>query len=76
MRAVSQLRLAAGLVLLVGVVSAARAGDMLDAVTSRGVLHCGVSEGIAGLISSMSAPSAMSTSISRMDSRALAGSIW
>ena len=48
MRAVSQLRLAAGLVFLVGVVSAARAGDVLDAVKSRGVLHCGVSEGIAG----------------------------
>jgi len=48
MLAVSQLGLAAGLVLLVGVVSAARAGDVLDAVKSRGVLHCGVSEGIAG----------------------------
>jgi general L-amino acid transport system substrate-binding protein len=47
-RAVSHLRLAAILILLVGVVPPVRAGDVLDGVKSRGVLRCGVSEGIPG----------------------------
>lgn len=34
--------------LLLGLGSFARAGDVLEAVKSRGVLHCGVSEGIPG----------------------------
>ncbi len=38
----------AATVLALGIASLARAGDVLEAVKSRGVLHCGVSEGIPG----------------------------
>ena len=48
MRAVSRRRLAAILILLAGVVLPAAAGEVLDGVKSRGVLSCGVSEGITG----------------------------
>jgi general L-amino acid transport system substrate-binding protein len=48
MRAVSQQLLAAILILLVGVVAPAAAGEVLDGVKTRGTLNCGVSEGIAG----------------------------
>jgi general L-amino acid transport system substrate-binding protein len=48
MQAVVWSRLAATLLLLAGLVSLAGAGEVLEAVKSRGTLHCGVSEGIAG----------------------------
>ena len=48
MRAVSQLRIAAIFVLALGLLSPVAAGEVLNAVKSRGVLRCGVSEGIPG----------------------------
>ena len=48
MRALSQLRLAAILVLALGPLSPVDAGEVLNAVKSRGFLRCGVSEGIPG----------------------------
>lgn len=45
---VKQLQRAAVLIFLIGLLSPAHAGEVLDEVKSRGVLRCGVSEGIPG----------------------------
>jgi general L-amino acid transport system substrate-binding protein len=47
-RAVGYWCLAAGIALAVAIVPQAQCGEILDAVKSRGLLRCGVSEGIAG----------------------------
>lgn len=48
MRAVKRFHLAAVLVLLAGVASMAQAGEIIEAIKSRGTLRCGVSEGVPG----------------------------
>lgn len=45
---VKRLQLAAVLLFLIGLLSPTYAGEVLDGVKSRGVLRCGVSEGIPG----------------------------